>query len=110
MEPPAPPRSLGGTHGRPYDRGGHPYGDRIKDTADFSARLCASFTYDGKLVCLPKDTSTLEGNWLTGGMKAGYPNVKYTVVPLSAGPAGKGTLAFSQRWGVRRTARTGRWP
>ncbi|MFF4689886.1 extracellular solute-binding protein [Streptomyces sp. NPDC001307] len=201
-----------------YAKGGslYPYGDRIKDTADFSARLRASFTYDGKLVCLPKDTSTLalainddlwkkagltakdypttwaqlrtvaarltkkdvtglvingeyarvgvflrqaggwitnpdqttmtadtaqnikaldyvrsllksgslkyanqvdttwggealgkgkaamtiEGNWLTGGMKADYPNVKYTVVPLPAGPAGKGTLAFSQCWGV----------
>jgi multiple sugar transport system substrate-binding protein len=201
-----------------YAKGGslYSYGDRIKDTADFSARLRASFTYDGKLVCLPKDTSTLalainddlwkkagltakdypttwtqlrtvaarltkndvtglvingeyarvgvflrqaggwitnpdqttmtadtaqnikaldyvrsllksgslkyanqvdttwggealgkgkaamtiEGNWLTGGMKADYPNVKYTVVPLPAGPAGKGTLAFSQCWGV----------
>jgi multiple sugar transport system substrate-binding protein len=201
-----------------YAKGGslYPYGDRIKDTADFSARLRASFTYDGKLVCLPKDTSTLalainddlwkkagltakdypttwaqlrtvaarltkkdvtglvingeyarvgvflrqaggwitnpdqttmtadtaqnikaldyvrsllksgslkyanqvdttwggealgkgkaamtiEGNWHTGGMKADCPNVKYTVVPLPAGPAGKGTLAFSQCWGV----------
>lgn len=201
-----------------YAKGGslYPYGDRVKDAADFSARLRASFTYDGKLVCLPKDTSTLalainddlwkkagltakdypttwaqlrtvaarltkkdvtglvingeyarvgvflrqaggwitnpaqttmtadtaqnikaldyvrsllksgslkyanqvdtnwggealgkgkaamtiEGNWLTGGMKADYPNVKYTVVPLPAGPAGQGTLAFSQCWGV----------
>lgn len=201
-----------------YAKGGslYPYGDQIKDVDDFSAQLRASFTYNGKLVCLPKDTSTLglaintdlwqkagltakdypttwaqlktvaakltkgkvtglvvngqyervgvfmkeaggwitnsdqtkmtadssqnteglgyvqsllkagslkyasqvdtnwggealgtgkaamtvEGNWLTGGMKADYPNVKYTVVPLPAGPAGKGTLAFSQCWGV----------
>lgn len=192
------------------------YGDKITDTADFSERLRASFTYDGKLTCLPKDTSTLalavndelwkkagltaadypttwdqlrtvaakltgggvtglvvggeyerlgvfmkqaggwitdagqtkmtadsaanvkaleyvrsllkagslkyasqvdtnwggealgkgkaamtiEGNWLSGGMKADYPGVKYTVVPLPAGPAGEGTLAFSQCWGV----------
>ncbi|WCH90609.1 extracellular solute-binding protein [Streptomyces moderatus] len=201
-----------------YAKGGslYPYGDQVKDADDFSAQLRASFTYDGKLVCLPKDTSTLalaintdlwkkagltekdypttwaqlktvaakltsgdvtglvtngeyarvgvfmreaggwitngdqtkmtadsaqntealhyvqsllksgslkyanqvdtnwggealgkgkaamtiEGNWLTGGMKADYPNVKYTVVPLPAGPADKGTLAFSQCWGV----------
>ena len=192
------------------------YGDQIKDAEDFSAQLRASFTYDGKLTCLPKDTSTLalaintdlwkkagltaadypttwaqlktvatkltkgkvtglvtngeyarvgvfmkeaggwitdadqtrmtadstqnaealayvrsllksgvmkyagqvdtnwggealgtgkaamtiEGNWLTGGMTADYPDVKYTVVPLPAGPSGKGTLAFSQCWGV----------
>ncbi|MGW1006345.1 sugar ABC transporter substrate-binding protein [Streptomyces sp. NPDC002520] len=201
-----------------YAQGGslYAYGDQIKDADDFSAQLRASFTYNGKLVCLPKDTSTLalainsdlwkkagltakdypttwaqlktvaakltkgdvtglvvngqyervgafmkesggwitngdqtkmtadssqntealsyvqsllkagslkyasqvdtnwggealgkgkaamtiEGNWLTGGMKADYPNVKYTVAPLPAGPAGKGTLAFSQCWGV----------
>lgn len=201
-----------------YAKGGslYTYGDQIKDADDFSAQLRASFTYHGKLVCLPKDTSTLalainsqlwqkagltakdypttwdglktvadkltkgnvtglvvngqyervgvfmreaggwitnsdqtkmtadssqntkaleyvrsllkagslkyanqvdtnwggealgkgkaamtiEGNWLTGGMKADYPNVKYTVVPLPAGPAGKGTMAFSQCWGV----------
>ncbi|MDQ0746010.1 multiple sugar transport system substrate-binding protein [Streptomyces africanus] len=201
-----------------YAKGGslYPYGDRIKDADDFSAQLRTSFTYDGKLVCLPKDTSTLalaintglwkkagltakdypttwaqlktvagkltkgnvtglvingeyarigafmreaggwitnsdqtkmtadspqntkaldyvrsllksgslkyatqvdttwggealgkgkaamtiEGNWLTGGMKADYPDTKYAVVPLPAGPAGKGTLAFSQCWGV----------
>jgi multiple sugar transport system substrate-binding protein len=44
-----------------YAKGGslYPYGDQIKDADDFSARLRASCTYDGKLVCLPKDTSTL---------------------------------------------------
>ncbi|MCZ7414395.1 sugar ABC transporter substrate-binding protein [Streptomyces sp. WMMC897] len=194
----------------------YPYGDRIEDADDFSEQLRASFTHDGELVCLPKDTSTLalaintdlwkkagltekdypttwdqlktvaakltrgdvtglvvngewarlgvfmkqaggwitnpdqteitadstqnadaltyvqsllesgslkyasqvdtnwggealgkgkaamtiEGNWLTGGMEADYPEVDYTVVPLPAGPAGQGTLAFSQCWGV----------
>ncbi|MFF4754388.1 sugar ABC transporter substrate-binding protein [Streptomyces sp. NPDC002514] len=192
------------------------YGDRIEDADDFSAQLRSSFTYDGKLVCLPKDTSTLglavntelwqragltdqdypttwaelkqvagkltgdgvtglvttneyqrlgvfmkeaggwvtdprqtemtaddagnaqglafarsllksgsmkyaqdvdtswggealgkgkaamtiEGNWLAGAMKADYPDVGYKVVELPAGPAGKGSLAFSNCWGV----------
>ncbi|MPY51860.1 sugar ABC transporter substrate-binding protein [Streptomyces acidicola] len=201
-----------------YAKGGslYAYGDQVKDADDFSEQLRTSFTYDGKLVCLPKDTSTLalainddlwkkagltekdypttwdqlktvadkltkgdvtglvtgaeyarvgvfmreaggwitnadqtkmtadsaqnaealdyvrsllksgsmkyanqvdtnwggealgkgkaamtiEGNWLIGGMTADYPDVKYTAVPLPAGPAGKGTLAFSQCWGV----------
>ncbi|MFJ2904200.1 extracellular solute-binding protein [Streptomyces sp. NPDC087212] len=201
-----------------YAKGGslYAYGDQIKDADDFSARLRASFTYDGKLTCLPKDVSTLalaintdlwkkagltakdypttwaqlrtvaakltgkgvtglvtsgehtrlgvflkqaggwitnadqskmtadssqniealtyvrsllksgdlkyasqvdtnwggealgkgkaamtiEGSWLTGGMKTDYPDTTYTTVPLPAGPGGKGTLAFSQCWGI----------
>ncbi|MCQ8828470.1 sugar ABC transporter substrate-binding protein [Streptomyces malaysiensis] len=201
-----------------YAKGGslYPYGDTIKDADDFAEPLRTSFTYDGKLVCLPKDTSTLalaintdlwkkagltekdyptswdelrkvaakltgggvtglvtsdeyqrlgvfmkqaggwitdakqtkmtadsaqnaeglgfvksllrdgslkyakqvdtswggealgkgkaamtiEGNWLTGGMKLDYPDVPYKVVPLPEGPAGKATLAFSNCWGV----------
>lgn len=201
-----------------YAKGGslYPYGDQVAGVDDFSAQLRASFTYDGKLMCLPKDTSTLglvvntalwkkagltekdypttwaelrtvadrltgdgvtglvtsdeyqrlgvfmkqaggwvtdpgqrkmtadtpqnaeglsfvrdllrsgsmkfakavdtswggealgkgkaamtiEGNWLDGGMKLDYPDVKYQVLPLPAGPAGKGTLAFSTCWGV----------
>ncbi|KYH46048.1 extracellular solute-binding protein [Branchiibius sp. NY16-3462-2] len=42
---------------------------------------------------------TIEGNWLVGGMKD-YPNVKYTTVELPAGPAGKGSLLFSNCWGI----------
>lgn len=201
-----------------YAKGGslYAYGDRIPDVNDFSPQLRDSFTYDGKLVCLPKDTSTLglvvntslwqragltekdypttwqqlrtvaakltgkgvtglvtsdeyqrlgvflkqaggwltdpgqtrmtadspqnaealgylrsmltsgsmkyakdvdtswggealgkgkaamtvEGNWLDGGMKLDYPDVKYKVLPLPSGPKGKGTLAFSTCWGV----------
>ncbi|MFD8381194.1 extracellular solute-binding protein [Streptomyces sp. NPDC059679] len=201
-----------------YAKGGslYAYGDKIKDADDFAEQLRSSFTYDDKLVCLPKDTSTLalaintdlwkkagltekdyptsweqlrkvagkltgdgvtglvtsdeyqrlgvfmkqaggwitdagqtkmtadsaknaeglgfvksllksgsmkyakqvdtswggeafgkgkaamtiEGNWLTGAMKLDYPDVKYKVVELPAGPAGKGTLAFSNCWGV----------
>ncbi|MFD5191788.1 extracellular solute-binding protein [Streptomyces sp. NPDC058357] len=201
-----------------YAKGGslYPYGDRISDADDFSQQLRTSFSYGGKLVCLPKDTSTLglaintglwkkagltekdypktweelrtvagkltkngvtglvtsdeyqrlgvfmkqaggwltdadqkkmtadtaenakglsfvqsllksgsmkfakqvdtswggealgkgkaamtiEGNWLEGGMKLDYPDVKYAIAPLPAGPAGQGTLAFSNCWGV----------
>ncbi|RDG37648.1 sugar ABC transporter substrate-binding protein [Streptomyces corynorhini] len=201
-----------------YAKGGslYPYGDQISDADDFSEQLRTSFSYDGKLVCLPKDTSTLglaintdlwkkagltekdypkdwdqlktvaakltgggvtglvtsdefqrlgvfmkeaggwitdadqkkmtadsaanvrgltyvqsllksgsmkfakqvdtswggealgkgkaamtiEGNWLDGGMKLDYPDVDYAIAPLPAGPAGQGTLAYSNCWGV----------
>lgn len=43
---------------------------------------------------------TIEGNWITGGMSADYPSIKYKVVPLPAGPAGKGTLQFTNCWGI----------
>ncbi|SCK45526.1 extracellular solute-binding protein [Streptomyces sp. WMMB 322] len=44
-----------------YAKGGslYAYGDKIPDAEDFSPELRKAFTYDGKLVCLPKDSSTL---------------------------------------------------
>jgi multiple sugar transport system substrate-binding protein len=42
---------------------------------------------------------TMEGNWIAGGMKD-FPDVKYKTVELPAGPAGKGTLMFSNCWGI----------
>jgi multiple sugar transport system substrate-binding protein len=43
---------------------------------------------------------TVEGNWITGAMSSDYPNIRYSVIPLPAGPAGKGTLQFSNCWGI----------
>jgi multiple sugar transport system substrate-binding protein len=43
---------------------------------------------------------TIEGNWIVGGMTADYPNIKYKVVPLPKGPAGAGTLQFTNCWGI----------
>lgn len=41
-----------------------------------------------------------EGNWIKGAMQTDYPNVKYTVESMPVGPAGKGTLSFTQCWGI----------
>lgn len=49
-----------------------------------------------------KAAMVIEGNWLAGAMKSDFPDVDYKVVPLPAGPAGKGTLAFTNCWGVAR--------
>jgi len=42
---------------------------------------------------------TIEGNWITGAL-GDFPDVQAKVVELPAGPAGKGTLQFSNCWGM----------
>jgi len=43
---------------------------------------------------------TMEGNWIKGALTKDYPNLKTKIVELPAGPAGKGTLMFSNCWGI----------
>jgi len=47
-----------------------------------------------------KGAMTMEGNWIRGAMKNDYPDVEYTVHELPEGPAGKGTLLFTQCYGI----------
>ncbi|QEW03728.1 sugar ABC transporter substrate-binding protein [Microbacterium lushaniae] len=42
----------------------------------------------------------IEGNWITGTLANDYPDVNYTVAELPQGPAGKGTLQFTNCWGM----------
>ncbi len=43
---------------------------------------------------------TIEGNWMIGAMAADYPAINYQVAPLPEGPAGAGTLTFTNCWGI----------
>ena len=43
---------------------------------------------------------TIEGNWIRGAISNDFPDVDYTVAELPEGPAGKGTLLFTQCWGI----------
>lgn len=43
---------------------------------------------------------TIEGNWIRGAMSADYPDVDYTVAQVPEGSEGKGTLLFTQCWGI----------
>ncbi|SDO45050.1 multiple sugar transport system substrate-binding protein [Nakamurella panacisegetis] len=53
-----------------------------------------------------KAAMTIEGNWLLGSMKTDYPTIKYKVVELPTGPTGtKGTLAFTNCWGISATTK-----
>ena len=43
---------------------------------------------------------TIEGNWISGALSKDFPAVKYRTVELPAGPKGKGTLQFTNCWGI----------
>ena len=50
---------------------------------------------------------TIEGNWLLGSLKSDFPNIKYKVVELPTGPSGtKGTLSFTNCWGISATTKS----
>ncbi len=56
--------------------------------------------WGGEALGKGKAAMTIEGNWIRGALKNDFPNVKTKVVELPAGPAGKGTLLFSNCWGI----------
>lgn len=56
--------------------------------------------WGGEAFGTQKAAMTIEGNWITGALSADYPDVKYKVVELPAGPAGKGTMHFTNGWGI----------
>jgi multiple sugar transport system substrate-binding protein len=43
---------------------------------------------------------TIEGNWVKGALSKDFPEVKAKFVELPEGPGGKGTLMFSNCWGI----------
>lgn len=64
----------------------------------FSSDLGAG--WGGEAFGSGKAAMAIEGNWLTGAMKSDYPDVKYTVIELPAGPSGKGTMVFTNAYGI----------
>ncbi|WP_406830513.1 extracellular solute-binding protein [Pedococcus sp. KACC 23699] len=56
--------------------------------------------WGGEALGKGKAAMTIEGNWIRGALKNDFPNIKTKVVELPAGPAGKGTLLFSNCWGI----------
>jgi multiple sugar transport system substrate-binding protein len=54
----------------------------------------------GQAIGAGKAAMTVEGNWVTGELKSDFPTVKYTVAPLPSGPKGKGTLVYTNCWGI----------
>jgi multiple sugar transport system substrate-binding protein len=70
--------------------------------ADGSMKFAADVGagWGGEAFGTGKAAMTIEGNWIAGAMSADYPDVDYKVVALPAGPEGKGTLSFTNCWGV----------
>ncbi|MFG1705032.1 extracellular solute-binding protein [Nonomuraea sp. M3C6] len=66
--------------------------------AQFPSQLDAG--WGGEALGKGKAAMTIEGNWIKGGLKADFPDVKYSVHELPAGPKGKGTLSFTTCWGI----------
>jgi multiple sugar transport system substrate-binding protein len=56
--------------------------------------------WSGEALGKKKAAMVIEGNWIQGAMKADFPDVKYASYELPVGPSGKGTLTFTQCWGV----------
>ncbi len=56
--------------------------------------------WGGEAFGIQRAAMTIEGNWIKGAMSNDYPDIDYTVVELPEGPAGKGTLLFTQCWGI----------
>jgi multiple sugar transport system substrate-binding protein len=42
----------------------------------------------------------IEGNWIKGAMDNDFPDVNYAVAELPAGPAGTGTIQYTNCWGM----------
>ena len=84
------PRGRRGPHLRP--------GQHEEGLVRLSSQLDAG--WGGEAFGTGKAAMTIEGNWIRGAMANDYPDVKYTVAPMPAGPAGDGTLLFTQCWGI----------
>ncbi len=73
--------------------------DNIK-AGSFALSNSLDSGWGGEAFGTQKGAMTIEGNWIKGAMTNDYPDVDYIVAELPEGPAGKGTLLFTQCWGV----------
>jgi len=73
-------------------------------TAASAAKVGAG--WGGEALGKGKAAMTIEGNWIVGAMKTDFPNVKYSVAELPAGPSGKATMAFSVCYGVAKASKS----
>jgi multiple sugar transport system substrate-binding protein len=72
----------------------------------FATQNAVGAGWGGEALGKGKAAMTIEGNWIVGAMKTDFPNVKYGVAELPAGPKGKGTMAFSVCYGVSKASKS----
>lgn len=68
------------------------------DTAKFPSDVGSG--WGGEAFGTGAAAMTIEGNWIIGAMENDFPDINYAVVPLPEGPAGPGTLQFTNCWGI----------
>ncbi len=56
--------------------------------------------WGGEAFGLGKAAMVIEGNWIAGAMTNDFPDVSYTVAELPEGPAGPGTIQYTNCWGM----------
>ncbi|HEX6498187.1 MAG TPA: ABC transporter substrate-binding protein [Micromonosporaceae bacterium] len=71
----------------------------------FASPASVGAGWGGEALGKGKTAMTIEGNWIVGAMKTDFPNVKYAVAELPAGPKGKGTMSFSVCYGVAKASK-----
>jgi multiple sugar transport system substrate-binding protein len=57
-------------------------------------------TWGGEAFGSGRAAMTIEGPWIAGALDNDFPDVNWTAVELPEGPAGPGTLQFSNCWGI----------
>ncbi|MGF1662807.1 MAG: extracellular solute-binding protein [Kineosporiaceae bacterium] len=67
-------------------------------SAAYPAALDAG--WGGEAFGTGRTAMAMEGPWIRGAMRTDYPDLDYRVIELPEGPAGQGTLIFTQCWGV----------
>ncbi len=56
--------------------------------------------WGGEAIGKGKAAMTIEGNWIKGAVKNDFPDLKWKAFELPEGPQGKGTLSFTQCYGI----------
>lgn len=66
--------------------------------AKFSSDLGAG--WGGEAFGKAQAAMVIEGNWIQGALEKDFPTIKYQVAELPEGPGGKGTLTYTNCWGI----------
>ncbi|WP_404433788.1 extracellular solute-binding protein [Microbacterium lacus] len=70
------------------------------ETGNFSFAFDLGAGWGGEAFGKELAAMVIEGNWIGGAMSNDFPDVEYVVAELPAGPAGPGTLQFTNCWGM----------
>lgn len=70
------------------------------EAGNFAMSSALDAGWGGEAFGTGRAAMVIEGNWIKGAMTNDYPDVEYITVEMPEGPAGPGTLLFTQCWGI----------